>query len=81
MRRVRVSQVVEANAGLIAHLGEQADEFGSETGGLERLTVHLGDDVGLVRQPDPDPQKLFSLGSRRLRVARGQNRSTPSAER
>lgn len=31
---MHVSQVVEANAGLIAHLGEQADEFGSETDGV-----------------------------------------------
>lgn len=62
MRRVHVSQVVEANAGLIAHLGEQADEFGSETDGLERLTVHLGDDVGLVRQPDPRPSKALQPG-------------------
>ena len=49
---MRVSQVVEANAGLIAHLGEQADEFVSELlGGA--VIVRLGNDVGLVRQPDP----------------------------
>ena len=62
MRRVRVPQVVKPNARQIARLSEQADKFVSEAVRLERLTILLGNDVGLVRQPDPDPQKLFRLG-------------------
>ena len=61
MRRVGVPEVVEPNAGKFARLGQEPNELVRQAIRLERLAVHLRDDVALVGQPDANPQKLFRL--------------------
>jgi len=52
---------VKADAREIARPGKKSNKFMREAVRLKRLAVHLADDVGLVAEPDPDPQKLFCL--------------------
>jgi hypothetical protein len=69
VRRVGVPQIMEPDAWQIASFPEQPNELMREAIRLERLAIHLRDDVGLVAKADANPQefpRLLKTGSPQL---------------